>query len=72
MEKQKLKCPCGSDSLRVRIEQSVDANIYDDGEIDTGYDFSDPEVNKKSIWCEDCGEDLSRIWADPNYHLVKS
>ena len=57
------KCKhCKSTYFRANVYQSVNVEIDEDGFIlETGYNFSDPDVDEDSIYCGDCGEDIEKI-----------
>ena len=66
-----LPCPsCGqSKHLRADVFQSVDITINENGDIENGIDFSDPEVNRGQFDCTNCGIPLILEYANRKYQL---
>jgi len=61
-EDKYMKCKnCGSnDKWRCPVYQSVDVEVGKDGQItDNGIDFSDPDLEKSKLFCDNCGEDAN-------------
>lgn len=52
-----LICPkCKAVEWRAMVTQSVDITLDNGFELaDNGFDFSDPEIDKKSVYCNNCG-----------------
>jgi hypothetical protein len=59
MSKEQKCKKCGSTNFRVPVYQSVDAKLYENGRIDTGFDFTDPDAEKEKIFCDECGENVN-------------
>ena len=53
-----MKCRhCGKNKWRCRVYQTVDVTLDKDGFIEeSGFDFSDPELEKDTLYCDNCGE----------------
>ena len=51
------KCPkCKDEVWRADVHQSVDVEVDKDFyPADIGFDFSEPEVIKESVYCDNCG-----------------
>jgi hypothetical protein len=69
--KMRLSCPvCSrSDYLRVNAYTDVSAKAWSDGDVEFGFDYSDPELDPmREISCENCGirvsleEDEHKVW----------
>jgi len=54
----KYKCKkCGCNKFRASLDSNVDVILDETGNIeDVGFDASDPEIDKLSTYCEECGE----------------
>ncbi len=66
-ERKKLVCPhedCESVDFQGEVTQNVDVELFEDGWIDNGFNFSDPALNKDLFWCSNCGRGIM-----PDYQI---
>lgn len=74
MNKEKLlACPvCNqTDFLRASVRQDVDVTVNENGDIDNGCDFSDPDLDESGeLFCSQCASHLQLTWTEQKKHHI--
>ena len=52
-----MKCPkCNKENWKAEVHQSVDVEVDEEFyPIDNGFNFTDPDLDKESVFCDNCG-----------------